>query len=366
MTKIKETSTLKQYNPNYSKKSNLIDKKTKKITLKNLTTSEIITHLSLENNKLNKVIIQELLRLNSPLKKESIIRLNQFLTQFTETKNQNLTDKIKTALLLKELKFPLNDKFYNLFKDQINLTNNLKNSFIKLLKQLNQTDSDFNFLEKEHNNSEKNNQTIKIDILAKKTKNLLEETIISADNLSSKSISNSITNLHLNNDHTANLLKSLFKFTQSSSETINEGGRLLKQLTSLQAINHLNDNVSIFLPILLQNNLTLAQIKINKENTKEHQQNSNNTNNPLTFSIHLETEKLGLIKASIKIEDKKIWGQFKSDQPETVELINKRLDKFKVQLENNSYQVRSLTSNFTTANSNPTQQPKLTTINLTI
>ncbi|WP_408954386.1 flagellar hook-length control protein FliK [Natroniella sp. ANB-PHB2] len=502
MTKIKKTSTLKQYNSNYSKKSNLIDKKTTKKPMKNLTISEIINKLSLEKSNENKTIIQELLRLNLPLKQDLIADLNQSLAQFEKLEDQDLTTKIKTILLLKELELPINNKFYSLFKDQANLTNNLKDSFIKLLKKFNPTDSNSNLLEESNereieklnlksitkekllskmNNlnlelTEKNlntfediptkekstkqllksiiftekldlnstnrltdlikqidwspndnlvtgfeklinllvagqknvgfpdiispylkkiikekpelliilkenltqelynnlkedsnlSSTEEIDILTKQTKELLKETVITTDNLNSNKISTAINNIHLNNDQTTNLLKFLFHFTQSSSEKVTEAEKLLKQLTSLQAINHSNDNFSIFLPILFQNDLTLAHIKVNKEATKEDKQDPNNTNNPLTFSIHFETEKLGLIETTIKIKDKKIWGQFRSNQTETVNLINKHLDKFKSKLKNTNYTVKSLTSKLATDKSAPTQQLKLTTIDLII
>ncbi|MCK8817805.1 flagellar hook-length control protein FliK [Natroniella sulfidigena] len=509
MTKIKETSTLKQYNLNYSKKSNLIDEKSKKNLVENATASELINKLNLENNKLNKAIITELLKLNLPLKKELVSELNQFLTQFAESNNESLTDKIKTFLLLKELELPLNIKFYDLFKEQTNLTANLKDSFEKLLIQLNETDLDFDSLGKEFNNSEKsieaiiedlnfnptpeekelllemnkfnieltenNLTTIKnnlqenstdqllkrmlfsknledfstdnltklvqqidwspddnliagfeklinlmttsqadinfsniispnfkiilkenpellitlkenlpqelyndlqqelnlstteeVNILREETKNLLEETVITSDNLSSKKISNTINKLSLNDNQTTNLLKFLFQFNQSSPKDISEGEKLLKQLTSLQALNHSNDNFSIFLPLLFQNDLNLAHIKITKEAKKEAKEDKNNNSNPLNFSINFQTEQLGLIKATIKIKNKKIWAQFKSDQAKTVDLINQHLDKFKTKLEANNYQVRALTCNLATDNSTTSQQLKLTTIDLKI
>ena len=132
--KINLPATLKQYNLDTNKMSTTIPKKEAKNLAKNLSIKSILQNLSLPATKTNQAIISQLLDHEIPLNQQLISELNDFISKLT-TKD-NLATKTKIALLLKKINMPLNQKFYNFFKNYIFSATDLKNNIKQLLNQL--------------------------------------------------------------------------------------------------------------------------------------------------------------------------------------------------------------------------------------
>ena len=134
MTKINLPATFKQYNLDPNKMSTNIGKKEVENFAQKLSIKSLLQNLSLSATKNNQAIIIELLNHDLPLNKQLISELNDFISNLDT--QDNLKTKIKIALLLKKINIPLNQKFYNFFKNYIFSKSDLQDNIKQLLDQL--------------------------------------------------------------------------------------------------------------------------------------------------------------------------------------------------------------------------------------
>ncbi len=163
-------------------------------------------------------------------------------------------------------------------------------------------------------------------LLTENLNQIVNETIVTPDNISPEQIKNAVNKLNPNSSQNQ-LMKLLFNFTASSKENnqlTNETQNLLYQLTSLKAVNTENNVLQLFFPILISNNIQLAQLKINQEK----QEMKNQEQEILQFSFAVKTDKLGTVEAKVKIYDQQINALFIADNKKTQQLIEEYSTKF--------------------------------------
>ncbi|MGM0502663.1 MAG: flagellar hook-length control protein FliK [Bacillota bacterium] len=296
----------------------------------------ILENLNLPQTKENQAIVKQLINYKLDLNLENFenlksaqIQKDQSLMKLAFAKKLNLentnllnqiqlsaNDKLVDGLMkLSKLlmnsanpKFALVAKIKNLFKQEPQLLLNLKNhssttEFENLISKL------------DLSSSEKNS------ILKNAVKKEILETIITTDNINTASIKESINKLNLTKDN--QLVKFLFNLSQEvSSEKFQKESRdLIKQLINLKSVNYETNNTLLFLPVLIEKSLELAQIKVDEE-----EQNSSEKKEALKFSFKIETDKLDSIEVRIKTKNKNINMLFLTNNPETKKLIDNNLE----------------------------------------
>ena len=295
------------------------------------------------NQSLSKLALAQKLNLNQPN------LLNQL--DFTNESKLN-SDLVKLSKLIvdKNIDSPqLTTKIKNLVTKEPQLLLKLKENLSATdFKKLN---SKINLAKSEQNTTLK--QGLKNEIL---------DTIITANNLDSNSIQQSINKLNLGDDN--QLVKFLFQLSQeTSSEELQEKTEdLTKQLLNLKAVNYEAENTLLFLPVLFQEGLELAQIKINQEQKEQGTEKES-----FKFAFKVDTEKLGQLEVKVKIRNEQLNILFLVNNPESQKLINENLESLKTAFQHHQYSLNYLKCKLqSTDNDDQEEKQSLTTIDYTI
>ncbi|MBM7555525.1 flagellar hook-length control protein FliK [Halanaerobacter jeridensis] len=339
----------------------------------------ILKQLDLAPTKENRAIIKKLIDYKLNINKDNWQKLksasenNQSLSKvaFTEKLNINQphllnqinfqSDSKLDSSLLKLSKVIINQNFDS---SQLNqLTAKIKDLVTKepqLLLKLKENFSapEFKNLSNQLNLSkvEQNNalqQGLKDEIL---------NTIITANDLEPSTIQQSINKLNSGQDN--QLVKFLFQLSQeTSSEQLQEKTEdLTKQLLNLKAVNYEAENTLLFLPILFQEGLELAQIKFDQQ---EKEQTSKEQS--FKFAFKVNTEKLGSLEVKVKIKDKQLNILFLVENPDSKELLTDNLASLKTAFQTHEYNLNYLQCKLqNNKNNNEEKETSLTTIDYTI
>ncbi|WP_018250241.1 flagellar hook-length control protein FliK [Orenia marismortui] len=329
----------------------------------NKTKATSLKDLNISNNKKIQEIIKQSLTLEIKLNQEEIAKINS-----TISKNDIPFEKIKNILLLKKLELPVNNKDLNTFILTLDLTeeDNLTPTLKKLLKTLNiESNSKISTLilpklKKIIANNPKSFIEIKESLSKMEFKNLeqklklptieknkilkdiikkeLANNIIMPNNITEEQVQKSLNILNSSDSKQDTLLKALFYLKENnlSEEVTIEYRKILKELIANKLINYNNNPISLFLPLLVGDNIKLATIKLNQDQEKNKQ---NKKEKDLNFSFAIDTNKLGYIEIKIKIKNNKISGLFNTTHSKTFRLINQYLDKFKTRFQDTEYQI---------------------------
>ncbi|WP_027340310.1 flagellar hook-length control protein FliK [Halonatronum saccharophilum] len=394
---------LKQYNLETNKLSNLITENLETKEHKSLSNKDLLINLGLDSKNQNLQIIEEFLKADLPIKKDLIIKISKLIDQLEDLSNINIETKIKTSLLLNKLKLPLTPKFFNIFKDSLDLekelteslTNELNteesfadisnynidsikgqpsissdlsfklieflkdNNITELIEKIDQDPEQFLSnkeisklllpkLKELINQSEENlmqlkekdlsvtkllkllslEENIETTVIINDFKKELSKNIIRSDNLNWIKVSQIIEEINLKEGE---LIKSLFNLQIHQEEdkgNLNENSdRLTRQLIGVRANNLENDTLTLFLPFLIEQEINLIKIDIDKENIQGWKEGEK-----LNISFKVQTDKLGLIDADIQIKDKNFDLLFKSPQSDTLKLIKDNIALLKERL----------------------------------
>ena len=200
------------------------------------------------------------------------------------------------------------------------------------------------------------------NILQDGLKEEIVKTIITTNNVDPSSIKESINKLNLNNDK--QLVKFLFQLSQESSkpEIQEKAEDLTKQLLNLKAVNYEAENTLLFLPVLFQEGLELAQIKFAQSAEKDTAQEKS-----FKFAFKVNTEKLGELEVKVKIKNEQLNLLFLTNKNESKELIEDNLNLLTKAFQNHKYKLNYL--NCKLQNEQETEKNEnqsLTTIDYTI
>ncbi|TDX52756.1 flagellar hook-length control protein FliK [Orenia marismortui] len=349
----------------------------------NKTLATSLKDLNISNNKKIQEIIKQSLALEIKLNQEEIAKINS-----TISKNDIPFRKIKNILLLKKLELPVNNKDLNTFILTLDLTkeDNLTPTLKKLLKTLSiESNSKISTLilpklKKIIANNPKSFIEIKESLSKMEFKNLeqklrlptieknkilkdiikkeLANNIIMPNNITEEQIQKSLNTLNSSNSKQDTLLKALFYLKENnlSEEVTIEDSKILKELIANKLINYNNNPISLFLPLLVGDNIKLATIKLNQDQEKNKQ---NKKEKDLNFSFAIDTNKLGYIEIKIKIKNNKISGLFNTTHSKTFRLINQYLNKFKTRFQDTEYQIDYLTCKLIEENATEQKEEKI-------
>jgi hypothetical protein len=344
---------------------------TNKATLANVTDKEessqkiskLLKEFNVEENPKNKEILKSMSKFELELNKENFISISKELSS-SDSK------QIQLVTLLKKLQLPINNQALKELFSQLKLNNSdsLATSMKKLISTLLVNESkpdssalifpkikeiidqnpkilveikealpkkDFELLSKKINLSAED----EVKILKKIVKEELSQKIITPNNLTVENLKDSLTTLNSNNDKADKLLKALFHLTadNSSEEVAQSSDKLLKQLLVQRTLNYNNDITTLFLPFFIEENINLAEIKVNQEG-----KSSSSENDDLNLSFAVRTPKLGEVEIKLKIKDKQLNGLLNTDNSKTLKLLQENLNLLRSNLGESDYQVNYL------------------------
>lgn len=290
---------------NSQKAKRLLDQKDNSSTRKNIpdktqtgqenpkanANSRIISLLENLNTEQQKELLNTLLKMNIPLKENNLkMLINLINTDSIDIKSKAL---IKAMAIMQKGGLSLDTHLLEGISRNFDTDNSQSEKIIQLINSTN------------NSNLKSNLSNLLIDL-----------------SLNKKDITKSLKNFTQNLDKNLNIL---FNDNQNRNNTEN---KLLDQFLGQKIINKQNTNMflNIEIPIFWpkDDKTYPLYLKIWQE---ENKQNKEQNDKEYKISFNIELEKLGLINALIKVQSQKIKAVFKSNNENTIELIENKSEK---------------------------------------